>query len=151
MNWKKGRGNLGIFQPLLGDWITNRGSKDRTNPECTRKLKKTLDGKYIQLDVIWFLGKDHYEDHTLIGLNADKEVCFWSFTSDGKNSTGTLADVTDLHPQAIGFEAQMPSGFARQAYWPDDEEGFHWVVESKTKKGWNRFVHQHFKAMDGNG
>jgi hypothetical protein len=81
----------------------------------------------------------------MIGLNAKKEICFWSFTSDGKNSHGVLSDVSDIHPDAIGFEAEMPAGIARQAYWPDEEDGFYWVVESKTKKGWNRFVKQHFK------
>jgi hypothetical protein len=34
----------------------------------------------------------------------------------------------------------MPAGIARQVYWPDDAQGFHWAVESQTKKGWNRFV-----------
>lgn len=144
MTWKKGRGKLGIFSPLLGDWITNAGSKDFTKPKCARSFEKTLDNKYIQLKVNWFLEKQIYKDLTLIGLNASKEICFWSFTSDGKNSTGKLADVSDLHPEAIGFEAEMPAGLARQAYWPAKDDGFYWVVESKTKKGWNRFVHQHF-------
>lgn len=73
---------------------------------------------------------------------------FWSFTSDGKRSQGTLADVTDLHEEAVGFEAQLPTGTARMACWPDDEGmGFHWVVESKTKKGWNRFVEHHYRPV----
>jgi hypothetical protein len=46
--------------------------------------------------------------------------------------------------RAIGFEAEMPAGLARMAYWPGDAEGFHWVVESKTKKGWNRFTEHHY-------
>jgi hypothetical protein len=41
----------------------------------------------------------------------------------------------------------MDRGLARQAYWPDAEGmGFHWVVESRTKKGWNRFVDHHDTA-----
>ena len=144
--WKKGRGKLGIFEPLIGNWVANENSKDRQNCMCTREFQKTLAGKYIQLNAVWHLENMEYEDLTLIGVNADKDVCFRSFTSDGKQSTGLLADVTDLHPQAIGFEAQMPGGLARQAYWPDEEDGFHWVVESKTKKGWNRFVHHHYKS-----
>lgn len=146
MNWKKGRGKLGLFQPLIGTWITNAGSKDYTKPECHRTFEKTLDNKYLKLEVRWFLENKVYEDLTLIGLNVKKEICFWSFTSDGKNSTGKLADVSDLHPEAIGFEAEMPGGLARQAYWPAEENGFFWIVESKTKKGWNRFVEQHFTA-----
>jgi hypothetical protein len=55
-------------------------------------------------------------------------------------------DVSDIHPQAIGFEAQMPAGIARMAYWPDEEDGFHWVVESKNNSGWHRFSHHHYHA-----
>lgn len=144
MNWKKGRGKLGILSPLLGEWITNEGSTDTNKPECHRAFRKVLDNKYIQLEARWLLGNKTYEDKTLFGLNASKEICFWSFTSDGKNSMGKLADVSDIHPEAIGFEAEMPAGLARQAYWPAEEGGFHWVVESKTKKGWNRFLKQHY-------
>lgn len=73
----------------------------------------------------------------------DKRLCVWSFTSDGKRSTGQLVEATDIHPSALAFESNMPAGIARQVYWPDAEEGFHWVVESRTKKGWNRFVEHH--------
>jgi hypothetical protein len=55
--------------------------------------------------------------------------------------------VTDLHPEAIGFEAHMPAGLARMAYWPEEGGGFHWVVESRTKKGWNRFVDHSYRAV----
>jgi hypothetical protein len=33
-------------------------------------------------------------------------------------------------------------------YWPDEGEGFHWVVESKTKKGWNRFTEHHYLPFE---
>jgi hypothetical protein len=69
----------------------------------------------------------------------------WSFTSDGKRSTGLVADVTDLHEEAVGFEAQMPAGLARMAYWPEEGGGSSWVVESKNAKGWKRFVHHHYR------
>jgi hypothetical protein len=88
-----------------------------------------------------------YKEHALIGLNLKGEVAFWSFTSDGKNSTGILTDVTDVHPEAVGFEAQMPAGIARMIYWPDEEDGFYWAVESKTKKGWNRFAKHNYKPI----
>ena len=146
MDWKKGRGKLGLFTPLLGQWITNEGSEEEENPECHRCFEHTLDKKYIKLEVLWKLKSKEYFDHTLIGLNEKKEICFWSFTSDGKNSQGVLTDVSDIHPEAIGFVAEMPAGTARQAYWPDEEGGFFWVVESKTKKGWNRFIKQQFKT-----
>lgn len=147
MIWKKHRGKLGILYPLLGEWITNAESTDYTSPKCTRTFQKTLGDKYVQLEVKWFLENKIYEDRTLFGLNSSKEICFWSFTSDGKNSTGKLADVSDIHPEAIGFEAEMPAGIARQAYWPSEDGGFYWVVESKNKKGWKRFVHQHFTSQ----
>lgn len=144
INWKKGRGKLGIFDPLIGTWICNPDSKDRMNPECTRTFRYAIGNSYIIEDVNWNLGDKNYIDHTVIGLDNNKGVAFWSFTSDGKNSTGKLTDVSDIHSEAIGFEAIMPAGIARQAFWPDETEGFHWIVESKTRKGWNRFVHQHF-------
>lgn len=148
MTWKKGRGKLGPFGPVLGSWIANRGGNSQLNPEVTRRLEKVLDGKYIQLDVHWNLGPKSYTERCMIGVNAEREVAFWSFTSDGKNAYGVMADVTDIHPEAIGFEAQMPGGLARQAYFPDEEAGFRWVVESKTKKGWNRFVEHHFTTNE---
>lgn len=147
MNWKKGRGKLGIFDPLLGTWEVVEKSEDRMNVRCVRSFEKTLQGKYIQLKAKWHLPKSVYEDYTLFGTNSDKAICFWSFQSDGKQAHGQLADTTDVHPQAIGFEAIMPGGLARQVYWPDEKEGFHWVVESKTKKGWNQIVHHHYKPL----
>ncbi|TXF74876.1 hypothetical protein [Chryseobacterium sp.] len=144
VNWKKGRGKLGVFDPLIGNWICNKGSKDRMNPECIRSYKYALGKSYIIADITWVLGDKNYEDHTIIGLDDSKIITFWSFTSDGKNSTGEFSEVSDIHELAFGFEANMPAGIARQAFWPDETEGFHWTVESKTKKGWNRFVQQHF-------
>src|SRR5262249_19191875 len=86
-----------------------------------------------------------YEEIALIGVGDEGLVCFWSFTSDGKRSQGTVADVTDVHAEAIGFEAEMPAGLARMVYWPDEDGGFFWVVESKNKKGWRRFVEHNYK------
>jgi len=147
INWKKGRGKLGIFDPLIGKWICNKGSKDRMNPECTREFRYGIGNSYIIEDVVWKLGDKNYEDHTIIGVDSTKTIAFWSFTSDGKNSSGKFSDVSDIHKLAFGFEAEMPAGTARQVFWPDENEGFHSVVESKTKKGWNRFVHQHYLPL----
>lgn len=113
---------------------------------CTRKFTSILAGTYLQLTAEWEVGKNHYQEQAIIGLNADGVITFWSFTSDGKNSVGQLADVTDIHPEAIGFEAQMPAGLARMAYWPT-EGGFYWAVESKTKKGWKRFTEHHYHPL----
>src|SRR5205085_4078398 len=99
-------------------------------------------GRFLQLSALWSFGPAEsgagYEEVAIIGPGDDGQVCFWSFTSDGKRSQGRLADVTDLHPEAVGFEAEMPAGLARMVYWPVEGGGFQWVVESKTKKGWNR-------------
>ena len=65
---------------------------------------------------------------------------------DGRN-TGKFTDVSDLHELAFGFEATMPAGIPRQAFWPDEYEDFNWVVVSKTKKGRNRFIRQHLCNM----
>lgn len=144
MRWKKGRGKLGVFDPLLGTWVAETDS-DRGPLECTRTFVRILDGKYVRLRALWELEDSSYEELALIGVGGDKTVRFWSFTSDGKQSQGSLADVSDIHEQAVGFEAQMPAGLARQAYWPDDDTGFRWAVESKTKKGWNRFMEHHYQ------
>jgi hypothetical protein len=141
--WKKGRGKLGPLAPLHGSWVAE-GDSPGGRVRCYRRLEPVLDGRYLQLDARWELGSAGagaaYEERAIIGAAADGEVHFWSFTSDGKRSEGVLADVTDLHPEAVGFEADMPAGRARMAYWPSTDGGFHWVAESKTQKGWNRFV-----------
>ena len=150
--WKKGRGKLGVFAPLHGSWVCETDS-ERGPLVCTRRLEPTLGGKYLALDVVWDFRAQgsgaRYEEHALIGIGDEGVPCFWSFTSDGKRSEGTLADVSDLHPEAIGFEADMPAGKARTAYWPADDGGFHWVVESHTKKGWRRFVEHLYVAAAG--
>lgn len=148
MNWKKGRGKLGLFDPLKGVWQAEVDS-ERGRVKCRREFKRVLDGKYVQLIANWEYPDGTYDEFAMIGVNRDKEIVFWSFTSDGNQSGGKLADVTDVHPQAIGFEAQMPAGLARMVYWPDEGEGFHWAVESKTKKGWNRFVDHHYLPAEG--
>jgi hypothetical protein len=103
------------------------------------------------MEVRWEIGGAEagrvYEGCSLIGADDGVGVCFWSFTSDGKRSQGTLTDVKDIHPEAIGFEAAMPAGRARMAFWPADDGGFHWAVESKTKRGWNRFVEHLYRAV----
>jgi hypothetical protein len=160
--WKKGRGKLGLLQPLLGRWSATADSP--MGPlRCTRVFEPVLGGAYVRLEARWLFGAaakeaapqgadaaqpggQGYQEFALFGAGDGGGVAFWSFTSDGKRSQGTAADVTDLHPEAIGFEAQMPAGLARMAYWPDDEAGFFFAVESKTKKGWKRFLLHHYRA-----
>ncbi len=148
--WKKGRGRLGPFHPLIGRWVAEADTP--MGPvKVSRSLSPILDGHCLELKVLWEFGPSGsgrgYEELAVIGVGDDKQVGFWSFTSDGKRSTGTIADVTDLHEEAVGFEAQMPAGLARMAYWPEEGGGFSWVVESKNAKGWKRFVHHHYRPI----
>jgi len=142
--WKKGKGKLGIFTPLIGQWVAEADSP-MGKVKCIRKFEQVLGSNYIQLDAEWHFGKKIYAEHAMYGVK-DKEIVFWSFTSDGKNSTGKLSDGSDVHAEAICFEAQMPAGTARMIYWPN-EEGFNWAVESKNKKGWNRFTLHHYRKI----
>jgi hypothetical protein len=144
--WKKGRGKLGPLSPILGSWVAEAESPMGLI-RCTRVLEPILGGSYIQLIATWHLPKSTYTEQAILGMREDK-LGFWSFTSDGKNSQGNLADGTDVHPEAICFEAQMPAGLARMIYWPHPDGGFNWAVESKTKKGWNRFTLHHYKPAD---
>lgn len=143
--WKKGRGKLGVLSPLLGSWIAE-ASSPMGKLKCTRTFEPILGGHYIQLTAAWDFSKYVYREHAIIGMQ-DNVLTFWSFTSDGKNSRGALASGTDIHAEAICFEAQMPAGLARMIYWPNPEGGFNWAVESKTKKGWNRFTTHHYKPL----
>lgn len=141
--WKKGPGKLGILTPLLGTWQASAMSP-MGKVRCTRVFTPILRGKYVQLVARWEFGAKSYEEIALYGF-AKGQLTFWSFTSDGKHSEGTLVDGSDIDPRAIAFEAEMPAGRARMAYWPNEAGGFHWAVEAKTKKGWSRFAeHTYF-------
>jgi hypothetical protein len=160
--WKKGRGKLGFLDPLLGRWSAS-GDSPMGPLRCTRVFERVLGGSYVRLEARWLFGAaaaaaappaggegnppkpGGYEEFALFGAGEDGKVTFWSFTSDGKRSQGAVADVTDLHPEAVGFEAQMPAGLARMAYWPGDDGGYVFVVESKNKSGWKRFVQHHYR------
>ncbi len=142
--WKKGRGKLGLFEPLIGSWWAEADSP-MGRIGCSRSFKRILRDRYVLLEVTWRMPGDKiYEEHAMFGVGDSGDISFWSFTSDGKRSEGAIADGTDIHPEAIAFEAQMPAGLARMVYWPAEDGGLNWVVESKTKKGWNRFVHHRY-------
>jgi hypothetical protein len=144
-HWKKGRGKLGVLAPLIGSWVAEAQSP-MGKLKCSRLFEPVLGGNYVQLTAKWEFTKMLYEEHAFIGIQ-DGKLTFWSFTNDGKNSKGMIADGTDIHPEAICFEAQMPAGIVRMVYWPDREGGFNWAVESKTKKGWNRFTQHRYKTL----
>ena len=141
--WKRGRGRLGVFEPLLGWWRAT--STSPMGPvTCVRSFSRVLGGKYVELRATWEIGTGGYEEIAYFGVDEVGALGFWSFTSDGKQSRGTQCDAAGLHPEAICFEAKMPAGTARTAYSPGESGGVIWVVESKTKKGWNRFVEHHY-------
>jgi hypothetical protein len=143
--WKKGRGKLGPLQPLIGTWKAESDSP-MGKLTCTRTFESVLGGNYVQLTAKWDFTKFAYTEHAIIGIK-DGILSFWSFTSDGKNSHGQIADGKDVHPEAICFEAQMPAGTARMIYWPNADGSFNWAVESKTKKGWNRFTEHKYHPI----
>tara|TARA_R110000868_G_scaffold166103_1_gene399990 strand:+ start:233 stop:691 length:459 start_codon:yes stop_codon:yes gene_type:complete len=147
--WKKGRGKLGLFAPLLGSWVS--ASASAMGPtRCTRRFERVLDGQFVELRADWVIGEadatKRYSERALFGPGDDGTISFWSFTSDGKRSTGMLTSAPDIHPDAICFEADMPAGRARQVYWPHPVAGFHWAVESQTQTGWSRFVEHCYQA-----
>lgn len=160
--WKKGRGKLGPLAPLLGSWVA---AIDKPMPmNCTRTYAP-FGEKYVRLDADWKFGGANdmeklseaqrkamqayagkgYKEVCFFGPDADGVLTFWSYTSDGKKSQGKLADATDVHPQAVCFEAQMDAGLSRQVFWPDKEAGMLWAVEARNKKGWSRFSLHHYR------
>jgi hypothetical protein len=141
--WKRGRGALRALAPLLGKWKAETDSP-LGRLKCTRRFEPVLGGRYVQLTARWSGAKLAYEELAVFGV-VDGVLRFWSFTSDGKRSEGRVADGTDVHPEALAFEAQMPAGLARQIFWPGQNGRVHWAVESRTKKGWRRFMEQQWK------
>lgn len=172
--WKKGRGKLGFLQPLLGRWVAETVS-EMGPVRCERTLEPVVGGAFVQVTARWEIGGTTgsaggagaggggagvraggtdrpriYEELALIGPGEGGKVRFWSFTSDGKRSEGVQADVSDLHPEAVGFEAEMPQGLARMAYWPQDD-GFNWLVQAKTARGWRDVVLHRYRPATADG
>ncbi|QLQ14042.1 MAG: hypothetical protein HZY74_13300 [Brevundimonas sp.] len=137
--WTKGRGLLGPMKPLLGRWTAQTEAYGQ--PVTCQRVFEPFGKGWVRLDAAWNLPGQTYLETAFFGPVEDGRLGFFSFTNDGKRSTGQLADGTDVDPQAIAFEAQMPAGLARMIYWPwRTVAGFNFAVESRTKKGWNRFV-----------
>jgi hypothetical protein len=142
------RSPLKMFEPYLGVWVAEAHSP-MGKLRCERTLERVLGDKYVSLTALWEFGPGkRYEERALFGVDGEKTLRFWSFTSDGKQSSGTHAEAPDLPEGALAFEARMPAGLARMAYWPT-EEGFQFTVESRNKKGWKRFVEHNFRPKKG--
>ncbi len=142
--WKHGRRKLGVLDPLRGDWSATENSPMGL-VRCQRIFARALNGAYMLLTAIWNLPGKTYLEHAIYGMGGEGVLSFWSFTSDGKHSTGALADASDIHPAAVCFEAHMPAGLARMVYWPSDGGVMNWAVESRSAKGWNRFTEHHYQ------
>ena len=140
MSWKKGRGLLGPMAPLSGAWIADAEMNGHTFT-CTRTFSPLGKG-WVRLETEWALPQGDYREVALFGAGEDGGLSFFSFTSDGKRSSGHLTEAPGIDPAAVSFEARMPAGLARMTYWPteDGSPGFRFAVESRTKKGWNRFL-----------
>ncbi len=139
--WKKGRGKLGFLAPLIGIWRTEVPETPMGPVICTRTYEPILERKFIKLTAHWDIGggAKTYTEIAHYGLDRDKQPAFWSFTSDGGTSYGTLADVTDMHPEAMGYHAEKTAGLARFGIWPN-ETGMVWGADAKTKKGWSEMI-----------
>ena len=151
--WKKGRGKLGPMAPLLGSWKA-KADTPMGPVACLRTYQKFGDG-YVKLDAAWQFtatqkparsASKTYREVAFFGPDKDGVLTFWSYTNDGKKSSGRLANASDMHPQSVCFEAQMDAGLARQVFWPADSGGFHWVIEAKSKKGWTQLADHHYRA-----
>ncbi len=140
---------LGRFAPLLGEWRSDQTGERISGMTCKRRFDK-FGTDFVQLDAAWEMGtRGTYREIALFGKDGDS-LAFWSFTNDGKRSTGVLVDADDVHPSAIAFIAEMPAGTARMVYWPPDTgPGFNFAVESKVKAGWKRFLLHRYVPASG--
>src|SRR5689334_23159282 len=105
MAWKRGRGLLGPLQPLLGNWRTEAagGGTRAAGMTCTRRFTSYGKG-WILLEARWETGPGRtYVEQAFFGPGDDGALGFFSFTNDGKRSTGRIADGSDVHPEAIAF------------------------------------------------
>ena len=125
-----------------------------TSPYCgyCSRAKSLLNKKGVgfeEIDVTQSEGKQaemkSYREVCLFGPDPEGLLTFWSYTSDGKKSSGRLAEAEDGPPNSVCFEAQMDAGLARQIFWSDGGDGMNWVVEARTKKGWSRLAEHHYR------
>jgi hypothetical protein len=147
--WKKGRGALGAFDPLLGSWIAEGTSAVMGKYKCVRRFDRILDDSFIQVTVDWQLVGRNYGEIFVFGIDpATKKLSFWSFSSDKKRLSGGEHLAKDLPRESLAFETEGTAGLTRMIYWPMTD-GFGYATESWTKKGgWNRFVDQRFRRVE---
>ena len=54
--WKKGRGKLGVLDPLIGAWEAESDSP-MGRIRCTRTFSRILGGHRVLLEARWLIGK----------------------------------------------------------------------------------------------
>jgi hypothetical protein len=149
VEWKPGTGKLGQLDPLLGAWVAE-GDSEAGPYRCERRFDRILGGRHVQLIVTWtFPDGRASEELALFGVDGENELRMWSFASDGRQAQGRLLEPWDLPRPNLAFEVETPGGRSRFAYWPDRRlGGIAYVVESKTRGGWSRFVDHLYKPLD---
>ena len=101
--WKKARGTISPLAPLLGRWVA-QGAKmpDGSAGDCSREFTAFGAG-FVRLDAGWDMGpRGVYREVAFFGKSDDGALAFWSFTVDGKRSTGILSDASDVHRDVAG-------------------------------------------------
>jgi hypothetical protein len=146
-SWQRGRGKLGVLAPLLGAWVAE-GESEAGPYRCERRFARALHGSYVELRAEWRVPGGTYDEVALHGHDRDGELRFWSFTSDGRQSSGWRVDAEDLPHAGVAFAADLPAGRARFAYWREDGGPLVYVVESRTPRGWNRFVEHRYTPLE---
>jgi hypothetical protein len=148
--WNSGGSGLDVFDPLHGSWISEPGDMAVASQASCRRAIALFGREFVRLEAEWKLGEQEaYRETAFFGAMLGGELGFWSFTSNGDRSSGVRVSAADIHPEAIGFEAQMPAGAARMVYWPTSEGGaFSFAVEARTNAGWSRFVHHRYRRAE---
>ena len=145
--WKNGRGAMGRMAPLLGQWVAEEDSKLGPVRVELRFALAAGNTTVVKQAIWWLRGKKSYEEIAVFCKGDEAPLEFVSFTSDGRRSEGRVTADQDAPSDALVFQAQMPAGLARMLYWKETREGFHWAVESRGKKGWNRFIQHHYLPL----
>ena len=70
MVWKKGRGKLGAFAPLLGTWSAEAESP-QGKVRCQRTFSKVLHDSHIHLHAVWHIGALTYEEVAFFGVDRE--------------------------------------------------------------------------------
>ena len=147
MPWKLTDGTLNIFTPLMGTWVAQSDSP-KGAVLCTRTFTKILNGQFIEVRTDWKFPHNSYQELSLIGLDENRFISFWTYDSDGNRAAGRMIKLKQLHPHAFGFEIEIAHGFSRQIYCPHPQTGFEWTVEIHAGNDWQQLLQHHYKPFN---